>query len=616
MTPGQAANATKRWAGTQVPFGLLLPDIQSQLDKDRAMQLQGLYNRLKSNNINKKDFVRHMRTLVGDHTVKMAVYKLEQRGQLFVKQNTQKSSASVATSSIRRSSDSNTRPTENKSQKTQLMEHQSDSRGVQHMGFPQSSFSTYRYPSGNYHTGASPNTNMSSVSLQTRQGPVHPVRMHGGGSTHFISSLPNLSHWQPSMHESQSLMSSMAYGGPDHMDQMNGQQQKSQVSASQGPSSFLQVSGVPGSSKDNTFEMLSSIHGFSKPVDKPGLRSITAQLKLQNASAGNLSSAAGSNAKTPPQKQIVAQKKPLEAPHVSSLSKRQKVCGTFSDQSIEQFTDVTAVSGVDLREEEEQLFSGFNEENRVSEDARKLVREEEERLFLQKVPLQKKVAEIMSKCGVKNKSNDVERCISWCVKERMHGLITNLIRVSKQRVDIEKPRHRTVITSDIRQQIMSLNQKAREECEEKQVDADKLKRAAEASVKLIAYLKVNKVEDDKSRTADANVAARAALGGHDMLSKWQLKAEQARQKRKGGPGAASASKPSLDVGFGSKPEPTSEKNSTKDNPERTSGPVTTTSGPISIPLRRTISVKDVISVLGRETQMSRSILIHRLYANV
>ncbi|KAI7742115.1 hypothetical protein M8C21_007256 [Ambrosia artemisiifolia] len=525
----------------------------------------------------------------------MNLNRFSHLAQLSVKRNTQKSSASVATSSIRRSSDSNTRPTENKSQKTQLMEHQSDSRGVQHMGFPQSSFSTYRYPSGNYHTGASPNTNMSSVSLQTRQGPVHPVRMHGGGSTHFISSLPNLSRWQPSMHENQSLMSSMAYGGPDHMDQTNGQQQKSQVSASQGPSSFLQASGVPGSSKDNTFDMLSSMHGFSKPVDKPGLRSITAQLELQHASAGNLSSEAGSNAKTPPKKATVAQKKPLEVPHVSSLSKRQKVCGAFSDQSIEPFNDVTAVSGVDLREEEEQLFSGFNEENRVSEDARKLVQEEEERLFLQKVPLQKKVAEIMSKCGVKNKSNDVERCISWCVKERMHGLITNLTRVSKQRVDIEKPRHRTVITSDIRQQIMSLNQKAREECDEKQV---------------------NKVEDDKSRTADANVAARAALGGHDMLSKWQLKAEQARQKRKGGPGAVSASKPSLDVGFGSKPEPTSEKNSTKDNPERTSGSVTTTSGPISIPLRRTISVKDVISVLGRETQMSRSILIHRLYANV
>lgn len=50
-----------------------------------------------------------------------------------------------------------------------------------------------------------------------------------------------------------------------------------------------------------------------------------------------------------------------------------------------------------------------------------------------------------------------------------------------QRVDIEKPRHRTVITSDVRQQIMSMNQKVREELEKKQADAEKLQRADEAS---------------------------------------------------------------------------------------------------------------------------------------
>jgi transcription initiation factor TFIID subunit 4 len=33
------------------------------------------------------------------------------------------------------------------------------------------------------------------------------------------------------------------------------------------------------------------------------------------------------------------------------------------------------------------------------------------------------------------------------------------------------------------------------------------------------------------RTTAANVAARQAVGGSDMLSKWQLMAEQARQKR-------------------------------------------------------------------------------------
>lgn len=49
----------------------------------------------------------------------------------------------------------------------------------------------------------------------------------------------------------------------------------------------------------------------------------------------------------------------------------------------------------------------------------------------------------------------------------------------------------------------------------------------------LVNVQVNKEEDDKMRTTAANVAARAAVGGDDMLSKWQLMAEQARQKREG-----------------------------------------------------------------------------------
>lgn len=47
MPAGQPANAPNRTAGKQVPFALLLPVIEPQLDKDRAMQLQGLYVRLR-----------------------------------------------------------------------------------------------------------------------------------------------------------------------------------------------------------------------------------------------------------------------------------------------------------------------------------------------------------------------------------------------------------------------------------------------------------------------------------------------------------------------------------------------------------------------------------------
>ncbi|GJW60299.1 transcription initiation factor TFIID subunit 4b [Tanacetum coccineum] len=146
----------------------------------------------------------------------------------------------------------------------------------------------------------------------------------------------------------------------------------------------------------------------------------------------------------------------------------------------------------------------------------------------------------VAKCGVKTVSNDLEWCLSLCVEERLHGLISNLIRLSKQRVDLERPRHRTGITSNVRKQIMSMNQKAQEEWDKKHIDVEKLQRADEPEGSSDGdngrgkSSNVNKEEDYKMRITAANVAVRVAVRGDDMLSKWQVMAEQARQKYEGG----------------------------------------------------------------------------------
>lgn len=54
-----------------------------------------------------------------------------------------------------------------------------------------------------------------------------------------------------------------------------------------------------------------------------------------------------------------------------------------------------------------------------------------------------------------------------------------------QRVDTEKSRHRTFITSDIRLQINEMNQKVKEEWEKKQAEAEKLKKPSEVSSELV-----------------------------------------------------------------------------------------------------------------------------------
>nr|ACR34476.1 unknown [Zea mays] len=340
-----------------------------------------------------------------------------------------------------------------------------------------------------------------------------------------------------------------------------------------------------------------------------------------NASGGTKSS-----------KKSGGQKKSLEAAgSMQPSSKKQKTSGGSQEQSIDELNDVTAASGVNIREEEEQLLSAPKEESLASQEARRIAKEEEENLFLRKGPLLRKLAEIAQKCDLKNISDDVEYCLSMCVEERLRRLISTLIRVSKQRIDTEKTGHRLVITSDVGRQILQMNQRAKEEWDKKQAEeADKNKKQTEADGSGATELekekeesrpknvKPNKEEDDKMRANAANVAARQAVGGSDMLSKWQSMAEQARQKREGidvsaasqpgrGPGSRQLSK--FGKGPGEHPEGSKRSHSMAFGTGGMKRPGRTAfAGP-----QRLISVKDVICALEREPQMTKSRLIYRLH---
>ncbi|XP_015576120.1 transcription initiation factor TFIID subunit 4b isoform X2 [Ricinus communis] len=732
MGPEQPSNPKNQFK--PIPFMLLLPTLKPHLDKDRDMQLEILFNKLRRNQVPKEQFVRLMRGIVGDQVLRLAVEQWQsQQGsrqsqlqsQAFGRQhNVRMPVSATASSAVQVLADSSYPPAEGNAHRPRGVEHLPDSHGMQasqfsspststlsqdrerssisvpghskqqqqHLHFPQNSFSTYGSSSGTHHPYSGTNINTSGSSMKTQPhdlqmrqishstmastqiggstptlNMVHvskferpnsvsdPSRVQSGSMSQYNnkSALPqNSIPWQAPTNKEQTspLFPSTNYVKQEPLEQATDQQQKPQLSNPQGLSAAPgeQGNAVPVNSKEDSLEKPSSKVGFSNPSTAVPSNSVSPSIAIQpdpNIQAGprfpSGAASVGVNARTPTKKLSIGQKKPLEAlgssPPMSS--KKQKVSGAFLDQSIEQLNDVTAVSGVNLREEEEQLFSGSKEDSRVSEASRRVVQEEEERLILQKTPLQKKLAEIMVKCGLKNINNDVERCLSLCVEERMRGLISTLIRLSKQRVDAEKSRHRTVITSDVRQQIMTMNQKAREEWERKQAEAEKLRKVNEPEgdngvegdkekddgrVKAIkGNIPANKEEDDKMRTTAANVAARAAVGGDDHLSKWQLMAEQARQKREGGIEAASGSYSAKEVTR--KPQFTSGK-SMKDNqePEKRSPAAASRVRKVGrnqaftpqSKVARSISVKDVIAALEREPQMSKSTLIYRLYERV
>ncbi|XVE70173.1 hypothetical protein DITRI_Ditri10aG0051000 [Diplodiscus trichospermus] len=215
-------------------------------------------------------------------------------------------------------------------------------------------------------------------------------------------------------------LSSVIYVKQEYVDQGAEQQQIPHLSATRGSSNALVEQGnvVTTTPKDESLEKQSSRFGFLTPTNilPPNLVSppITTQMDYtvtfgsQNSSMPAL---AGVNARSPQKMPSVGHKKPLEAlgSSLPASSKKQKVSGAFSDQSIEQHNDVTAASGVNLRVKRR---SNPEDESQGSEASRRVVQEEEERLILQKTPFQKKMAEIMAKSVLKNISNDIERCLS------------------------------------------------------------------------------------------------------------------------------------------------------------------------------------------------------------
>ncbi|XP_065013222.1 transcription initiation factor TFIID subunit 4b-like isoform X2 [Musa acuminata AAA Group] len=741
-TSNQANMAMRRTkAASSIPFHLLIPILRPHLDKDRSMQLQAIFAKLRNNEVSKEDFLRVIRNIVGDQMLRQAAQKvqvqLQAQAARGAQTNTnsfslqsQASSQQLASSVPPQITGAQSFPAlhsipssqslkvtgspphqpyvppltfqaqpgtgltapDNSTQKPREVETKSDGKGAQsvqkytsntnitnperdvsmvslqpvnkqqhHAQLPQSSFSVSGATSS-YNTHAYPRPSMSSstsirpqnldsharqvsvtpgaVSTQLRptqsvsvinvpkyeQNPANEAKRQQVGSV--TASQHNPIAWQLSANKDQkgNTFPSMAVK-QELVDQSSEPPNKSHFASSEstlfGSAHVNQGNHALGSSSTTGTTQISG----SVPSQVDQIVQLHSHISSATPPLG------GATAKTPSKKPSVGQKKLFEAPGSSPPmpSKKQKTSGTSLDQSIEQLNDVTAVSGVNLREEEEQLLSGLKEESRASEATRRIVQEEEERLLLLKAPLQRKLSDIMLKCGLKNIGGDVERCLSMCVEERLKGLISYLIRLSKQRVDIEKSRHRFVITSDVRRQILLANQKTKEEWDKKQAEeSEKLRKVNEMDGNTGVdaekdkedgrpkALKANKEEDDKMRATAANVAARAAVGGDDMLSKWQLMAEQARQKREGldgAPGKTASSKPLLSLGRSSREKQESEKKgssavSASGGTRRFGRKNALESHP---KVARNVSLKDVIAALEREPQMSKSSLIYRLY---
>ncbi|CAL4915062.1 unnamed protein product [Urochloa decumbens] len=695
----QTNGATTTAKAPVVAFHMLLPILRRYIDKDKDMQVQSIFAKLRKNEVSKEYFLKVVRNIVGDKVLKLSLSEYQMQAQRDTQANpsnysllsqvsgqhtvpsgsmTDEQEACPGAHNIpmkqavdnlrppqfRPSSSSQMQsnrgypPSQSNVHKANETGNMSDGKGVHvlqtrppnnlipaqtmqhHVQRPQTSspmFGTssiharpFPRPIGNAAASFRPQMTDPNQRAQLVQGAVTAV----GGSVPTQSIVSgnaptNQSTWQQSANKEQQTNS---FTPTAHMNKETISQNPESSQSSFVAMHAKQANQAPGSSKGGGgMENQSAKLSASKASTTTSLNQTQAEPKLQVQSSAQTPSAAAS--KTPQRKASSGQKKPLEAIGSSPppSSKKQKTSGGFHEQSIDQLNDVTAVSGVNLREEEEQLFSAPKEESRVSEATRRVVQLEEEKLILQKGPLAKKLAEIMRKCNLKVIGTDVERCLSMCVEERLRGFISNIIRFSKQRVDVEKSRHRFYpLSSDVRSHIMRVNREAREQWDKKQaedaerirkqndgdgnanIDIEKDKNDTRGSSK---HAKAYKEDDDKMRTTAANVAARVAAGGDDMLSKWQLLAERNKQKSEGGDGSSGSVPGNM---LQHKPSPKSGKDSREEQgiEKRGFSTMLGSGGVRRSPLTkvaRSVSVKDVMAALEREPQMSKSSVLFRLY---
>ncbi|XP_022568193.1 transcription initiation factor TFIID subunit 4-like isoform X3 [Brassica napus] len=564
---------------TQLQVGELFRLLRPQVDKDRGTQLNTLFYKFKSNEVTKESFLRQARNILGERMILWAVRKLQQQGNKGVKvpdgPNHCREPFTSADQSLIQSL------TEGISAK------KSDTCGSH----------------DNQLHSTSSDTLSSSASVHGLHNSERPVSVNGPAMVHGghifpnqnNSSLPlNPAPCQGSVTKDQTMSNdqTVAHVKQKLTDQSFDQVRKPCPVVRQDVSNvpMEQRNGNPRRSDDDLLKQSSEMV-LSAPTTHANFASPSVKTQLDSSTMVNFSAPAATILPGTIVRTTQGQKKTLEAQGSSlpPLSKRQKLCETSLAGSDKKFNDVTELSGINLMEEERELLSSLpKKDSRVFKSLRRVVHEEEGRTILQKVPLQRKLAEIMAKSGIKHIKDDVERCLSLCVEERMRVLLSNIIRTSKQRTNPEKCRNRICITSDIRKQINEMNQKEKDEQERKHGGEEKLKNDTAKEDKRSEQVKADKEQAEK-RAKAANDAALASVGGDNVFSKWKLMAE-ARQK------------------------PSSE---TRRNAKKLSGGQRLGKKNHGSPkVVRSISVKDVIAVVEKEPQMSRSTLLYRLYDRI
>ncbi|GAQ84901.1 Transcription initiation factor TFIID subunit [Klebsormidium nitens] len=196
------------------------------------------------------------------------------------------------------------------------------------------------------------------------------------------------------------------------------------------------------------------------------------------------------------------------------------------DDDVTRLQDVTAVAGLDLEQEAQQsmALAGPIGDSSANEEARLRIAEEEDRLFVNEAVLRARASGLAAKRGIPRVGEDVYKCLSMAVEDRLRGMLHRLVKLSKQRTDVRKGRFFTYTHYNTREEVLKIRtreeavfgaREAREQEKLRQMLAKKNKGPLtdpELEKRRQDALKLKEKDEEKRRAEAAMSTAMAALG--------------------------------------------------------------------------------------------------------
>ncbi|KYQ93131.1 hypothetical protein DLAC_05760 [Tieghemostelium lacteum] len=173
----------------------------------------------------------------------------------------------------------------------------------------------------------------------------------------------------------------------------------------------------------------------------------------------------------------------------------------FEKQNIKDLNDVTKIAMIDMKNETDHFLPDFGEEDENYTP-------EAEPLFLNSLPLRKKLCSVANRNGIKiQEENSLAEFLSLACQDYLRNVLEFLVKTCQQRLELQKEDLPTAITSDVKKKLQLIEKREKDE---------RLRREAEENEKILQEAKKQEQMSKKKYEEKTPLATREKLAKAKM----------------------------------------------------------------------------------------------------